>query len=154
MILSDYIRDSSEIPHDIDEIFQNIDFSKKTYGEYFDSNIMSLPEDMFDSIVHKTDKTSLLVFKMPHNSNEKINIIGCKMKSVTGDIISPKKLKFANCNISGSYYKSIVLDKDVAENADFSSSLVFVGKSRRFMEHFSEARLWLKLIRLHLEEIF
>lgn len=148
-----YIEKTQEVPDKVESIFQNADLLSVKDFSYFSSGIRRVGHSEILSIVHKTESTSLIVINIPHRSNEKINCIGMNLKSFDGKQITPLKLKFANCNIDGEYMKAILVDRNDSESIDFLNSDIFVGKSRRFMEHFSDAKTWCRLIRLHLEEI-
>lgn len=148
-----YISSNGDIPSSVDLIFQNTDLLSNKSFKYFCSGIRRIDPSEVLSIVHKTESTSLVVLNIPHRGNEKINCIGMNLVSYKGSVILPVKFKFANCNIDGIYMKAILVDRELSENIDFVNSDIFIGKSRRFMEHFSDAKTWSRLIRLHLEEI-
>lgn len=153
LFIYDYIQSNGVAPDNVDDVFKNIDILDGQIDSYFYRGIRRLTMQEFDSIVHKTEKTSLIIFNMPHKGNEKINIIGCKIVDNNGKIITPKKFRFVSCSRNNSYYKSIILRKEDTVSLNMEKSIFFVGKSRRFMEHFLEAKVWARLIKIHLDEI-
>ena len=121
--------------------------------EALDNYIKILNSSNFESIIHKTEESSLIVTDMPHKSNEKINIIYYRFFDSSGNIVSPKKNKFVSIYAGGEYYKGILFDRSIVEDLSFSKSFIGVGSTRRFSEHLSEIKLWLRVVLIEVEEI-
>lgn len=145
-------KENGRIPESIIDIFDYI-HKGSSIAPYIYSNIQIISADDFESIVHKTESTSLLITSMNHTGNEKINIIFSRFVNNEGALLLPKKNKFVNVSVDGSYKKSIIFDRSVSESIDFEKSIVGVGKSRRFSEQLLEIKVWARIILLELEEI-
>lgn len=151
-LIYSFSKKNERLPKDIFEVFQFIPDSS-TKIPFLSSNFKILESENFDSIIHKTESTSLLITDMCHQGNEKINIVYCRFFDNFGKRVCPKKDKFVNVSIDGSYYKSVMFDRADSEKIDLDSSMVAVGKSRRFSEQLLEIKVWAKIILLEVEEI-
>lgn len=151
-LIYSFSKKNGRLPLNISEIFQSIpDMSSNI--PFLSSNLKILDADNLDSIIHKTSSTSLIVTNIPHLGNEKINIVYCRFFNNSGERIFPKKDKFVNVSIDGSYYKSIMFERADSEDVFLDSSVIAVGKSRRFSEQLLEIKVWAKIILLEIEEI-
>lgn len=140
-------------PKNVDEIFDFIPDCTCDI-KHIKSCFNILSDKDIDSIINKTEKTSLLALKIKHASNEKINIIYNRIYDSDDNRIFPTKNKFSICSIDDNYVKSISMLRSDSEKVDLSKISIAVGRSRRVMEQLSDVRIWLRLVILETEEIF
>lgn len=152
LILS-YGETYGKFPRKIYEVFDFIPDYKGSFL-YLNNSLTNIDDSIVSCISNKTEKTSLIVLNLKHSSNEKVNIIYERIFDDEGNRILPTRSKFATCSIDDEYYKAIPISSSDVDKINLSTLSVAVGKSRRCMEHIIDARMWLKLILMEIEEIF
>jgi hypothetical protein len=130
-------------PDKFKNLFSADDFSvlKKSLSNYL--NII----DLANELIHKTDKTDLIIFDIKHSGNEKVNSLYSNIVKKGDENVKLTKSKFSNYPINDDYHKCLKIASgqlDSLEKINFEKSMVICNFSRREMDYMSENLIWLK----------
>lgn len=130
-------------PDKFKNLFSADDFSilQKSLSNYL--NII----DLANELIHKTDKTDLIIFDIKHSGNEKVNSLYSNIVKKGDENVKLTKNKFSNYPINDDYHKCLKIASgqlDSLEKINFEKSMVICNFSRREMDYMSENLIWLK----------